>query len=162
MNYIFFIMFSGENLDIRIDFVTREQRASPSQNVDLEENVVTKKYPSTQEVMNLITAERFKTINPSHPEKVNGFLQYMKEERQLLIVDVKTGSSIIKVQASSLHILDELWKDYCTGHLTEVAQKYLVTEDILKDLGLDSVQLTLTINEEEYRAYRKHLLRNEG
>ena len=63
---------------------------------------------------------------------------------------------------SSPHILDELWRDYCTGHLTEVAQKYLVTEDILKDLGLDSVQLTLTINEEEYRAYRKHLLRNEG
>ena len=162
MNYIFFIMFSAENLDIRIDFVTREQGASPTQNVNLEEKVVTKIYPSTQEVMNLITAEHFKTINPSNPENVNGFLHYMKEVRQLLIVDVKTGSLIIKVQASSLHILDELWRDYCTGHLTEVAQKYLVTEDILNDLGLDSVQLTLTINEEEYRAYRKHLLRNEG
>ena len=92
--------------------------------------------------MNLITAEHFKTINPSNPQEGNGFLQYMKEVRQLLIVDVKTGSLIIKVQATSLHVLDELWRDYCTGHLTEVAQKYLVTEDILKELRLDSVQLT--------------------
>ena len=86
----------------------------------------------------------------------------MEEARQVLIVDVKTGSLIITVRCNSLHILDDLWKDYCTGHLQEVAQRYLVTEDILKELGLESVQLTLTINEEEYRAYRKHLLRNEG
>ena len=86
----------------------------------------------------------------------------MEKVRQTIVVDVKTGSLIITVRCTSLLILDELWKDYCTGHLQEVAQRYLVTEDILSELGLDSVQLTLTISEEEYKAYRKNFLRNEG
>ena len=133
-------MFSGQELDLRIDCEVREQGGTSStQTVGGEENDVNKRCPSVQEVLNR-----------------------MEEARQVLIVDVKTGSLIITVRCNSLHILDDLWKDYCTGHLQEVAQRYLVTEDILKELGLESVQLTLTINEEEYRAYRKHLLRNEG
>ena len=86
----------------------------------------------------------------------------MQEMHKVIVVDVKTGSLIITVRCTSLLILDELWKDYYTGHLQEVAQRYLVTEDILNELGLDSVQLTLTISEEEYKAYRKNFLKNEG
>lgn len=159
---IFVYMFSAEKLDIRIDCGAREQGASPTQNVNLEENLATKTYPTTQQVMNLIAAESFKTINPSNPDELNGFHRYLRDTRQLLIVDNKIGSLIITVRCSSLRILDELWEDYCTGHLKEVAQKYLVTEDILEQLGLDSVQLTLTIIEEEYVAYRKNFLKNEG
>ena len=86
----------------------------------------------------------------------------MEKVRQTIVVDVKTGSLIITVRCTSLRILDDLWRDYCTGHLQEVAQRYLVTEDILQQLGLDSVQLTLTISEEEYKAYRENCLKNEG
>ena len=161
--YIFLFMFSGENLDIRIDCYASEQGgASSTQNVNREENVAPKIYPSTQEVMNLITAECFKTINPSNREELNGFCQYLSNIRQLLIVDNKMGSLIITVQCNSLQILDGLWEDYCAGHLQEVARRYLVTEDILKELGVDELQLSLTINEKEYRACRKRLLRHEG
>ena len=120
-----------------------------------------RRIPSSQEVLNLIATKYFETINPSNQEELNGFLQYMEKVRKLILVDVKTGSLIITVRCSSLRILDELWEDYCTGHLNKVAQRYLVTEDFLKELGLDSVQLTLNINEEEYKAYRKHLLRRK-
>lgn len=160
---VHFYLFSGQELDLRIDGEVHKQGGTSStQTVSGEENDVNKRCPSVQEVLNRIADKLVETIDPSDPESINDFLQYMKEARQVLIVDVKTGSLIITVQCSSLHILDDLWKDYCTGHLQEVAQRYLVTEDILKELGLESVQLTLTINEEEYRACRKHLLRNEG
>ena len=156
-------MFSGENLDIRIDCHASEQGgASSTQNVNREENVAPKIYPSTQEVINLIAAEYFKTIDPSNREELNGFYQYLSNIRRLLIVDNKMGSLIITVQCNSLQILDGLWEDYCAGHLQEVAQWYLVTNDILKELGVDELQLTVTINEEEYRVCRKHLLRHEG
>ena len=156
-------MLSGENVDIRIDCDASEQGgASSIQNVNGEENVAPKIYPSTQEVMNLITAECFKTINPSTLEELNGFCEYLSTIRQLLIVDKKMGSLIITVQCNSLQILDGLWEDYCAGHLQEVAQRYLVTRDILKELGVDELQLTVTIKEEEYRACRKRLLRHDG
>ena len=156
-------MFSGQELDLRFDGEVREQGGTSStQTVSGEENDVNKRGPSVQEVLTRIADKLTETIDPSNPESMNVFLQYMREARQVLIVDVKPGSLIITVQCSSLHILDDLWKDYCTGHLLEVAQRCLVTEEILKELGLDSLHLTLTINEEEYRAYRRHLLKNEG
>ena len=138
-------MLSGENLDIRIDCDASEQGgASSTQNVNREENVAPKIYPSTQEVMNLIAAESFKSIDPSNPKELNGFYQYLSNIRQILIVGNKTGSLSITVQCNSLQILDRLWEDYCAGHLP------------------DAIQLTVTINEAEYRACRKRLLRQEG
>ena len=118
--------------------------------------------PSSQEVLNLIADSYLQAIHPPNLEELNGFLQYMQEVRKVIIVDFKTGSLIITVRCTSLRILDDLWKDYCTGHLQEVVQRNLVTEDILQQWGLDSVQLTLTIREEEYKAYRKNFLNNEG
>ena len=156
-------MFSEESLNLRFDCNVPEQVDAPSLlNVNREENAVDRRIPSSQEVLNLIATKYFETINPSNREELNGFLQYMERVRKLILVDVKTGSLIITVRCSSLRILDGLWEDYSTGHLNKVAQRYLVTEDVLKDLGLDSVQLTLTISEEEYKAYRKHLLKSEG
>ena len=136
--------------------------ASSTQNVSGKENVVDRRVPSSQEVLNLIADNYLQAIHHPNLEELNGFLQYMQKARELILVDVKTGSLIITVRCTSLRILDDLWKDYCTGHLQEVAQRNLVTEDILQQWGLDSVQLTLTISEEEYKAYRKNFLKNEG
>ena len=124
--------------------------------------MVDRRGPSSQELLNGIADDYRKAIHPPNLEKLNGFLQFLERVRQAIVVDVKTGSLIITVRCTSLRILDDLWKDYCTGHLQQVAQRYLVTEDILQQLGLDSVKLTLTISEEEYKAYRNHFLKNEG
>ena len=161
--FIYLFVFTGENLAVVVDCEACEQEgASPTQNVNREKNALQNRYPSSQEIVNLIAEKYIQTIDPSNPEGLNGFLEYMEKVRQTIVIDVKKGSLIITVQCSSLHILDELWEDYCTGHLKEVAQRCLVTEDILKELGVDAVQLTVTINEEEYRAYRKYLLGHEG
>ena len=156
-------VFPEENLDIRIDCDATEQGgASSTQNVNREENMANRQYPSVQDVMSLVADKYLQAIPPSNRDDLHSFHRYLRETRQLLIVDNKSGSLIITVQACSLYILDELWRDYCTGHLQDVAQRYLVTEDILQQLGLDSVQLTLTISEEKYKAYRKTFLKNEG
>ena len=74
----------------------------------------------------------------------------------MLFVDAQPGSLIITVECSSLLILDELWEDYYTGYLNEMAQRYLVTEDVLKEFGLTEMKLMTTIMESEYRKCRSH------
>ena len=118
--------------------------------------------PSSQEVLNSIATKYLQELNPSTPEEFNKFIQYMKEVRKVIVVDVQNGSLILILECSSLQILDELWEDYCTGHLNEVAQKFLVTDEILKEFGLAEVKLTTTINEEEYKACRELLLNSSS
>ena len=81
----------------------------------------------------------------------------MEKVRQVIVVDKKPGSLKIILECTSLEILDELWQDYCTGNLGKVVQAFLVTEEILKKLGL-----TEAIEEEEYRTCREHFFKREG
>ena len=118
--------------------------------------------PTKQEVLNLAASKYLQAIDPSKPEDLNGFVYYLEKVRKVRIVDTRSGSLIITVECSSLEILEGLWEDYCTGYFIEMAQKYLVTDDILKELGLTEVKLTTTILEEEYRACREHLLQYSG
>ena len=118
--------------------------------------------PSSQEVLNSIATKYLQELNPSTPEEFNEFIQYMEKVRKVIIVNVHTGSLILILECSSLQILDELWEDYCTGHLNKVAQKFLVTDEILKEFGLAEVKLTTTINEEEYKACRELLLNSSS
>ena len=126
------------------------------------ENVGVRGVPSAQGVLNFIAYKYFQSVDPSKPEELNGYLQYLKEVRKVLLVDAQRGSLIITVKCSSLQILEELWEDYCTGHLNEMAQKFLVTEEILKEFGLVTVKLTTTIAEEEYSACQKYFLTHPG
>jgi len=140
----------GGELGLRINAMTKR-------GVE-EENVGSTNSRSTQQVLDFIAHKYFKTVDPSVPEELNGFLRYLKEVRKVLVLDTKPGSLIITVKCTSLQILDELWEDYCSGHLNEVAQTFLVTKDILEMFGLIEMKFTTTIVEEEYRACRKYIL----
>ena len=117
---------------------------------------------STQQVLNLAAAKYLQTTDPSKPEDLNGFVYYLENVRKVLIVETKQGSLIITVECSSLEILDAMWNDYCTGYLDKMAQKYLVTEDVLNELGLNEVKLTATILKEEYSSCRNYILQFSG
>ena len=94
-------------------------------------------------------------------EDFNGFARYMKEIRETIVLpgdhDDMPGSLIITVECGSLKILNELWQDYCTGDLDRAVQEYLVTKDILKNLGLTEVKLKTTINGSDYIDCQKYL-----
>ena len=116
---------------------------------------------SAQEVLNSI-ASKCLTVDPSKPEQLNGFLMYLEEVRNVLFIEACQGSLVITVACSSLQILDELWKDYRSGFVNEMAQTFLMTEDILKEFGLTNLKLKTTITDAEYRACRNGLLTPRG
>ena len=127
-----------------------------------EAGVGNKAVPNTQNVLNSIALKYLKKVDPSKPEELNGFPQYLKDVRKVLVRDVQPGSLMLSALCSSLEILDALWYDYCTGHLNDMARKYLVTTDILKEFDLTELKLTATIQGEEYIAARKLFLRGSG
>ena len=117
--------------------------------------------PTSQGVMNFIAHKCFQTVNTTKPEELNGFLQYLTNVRKVLVLDAQPGSLILTALCSSLKILDTLWYDYCTGHLNDMAQKYLLTEHVLKEFDLTELKLTTTIQGEEYIAARKFFMQGE-
>ena len=118
--------------------------------------------PTSQGVMNFIARKYFQTVNTTKPEELNGFLQYLTNVRKVLVLDPQQGSLILTALCSSLKILDTLWYDYCTGHLNDMAQKYLLTEHVLKEFDLTELKLTTTIQGEEYIAARKFFMQGSG
>ena len=136
--------------------VTSSQSQVSNTTASLSENVGNGDIPS-QQILNLIASKYVNNLNPSTPEEFNGFIRYMKEVRDVILVDSKLGSLIITVECGSLKILEELWQDYCTGNLGRVVQECLVTEDILKELGLSEIKLITTIDEKDYKDCQKYL-----
>ncbi|XP_068752743.1 uncharacterized protein [Montipora capricornis] len=111
---------------------------------------------STQALLNRIAEKYLQDVSPSNPEEYNRFMIYLTEIRKALVVDVKSGSLIVTVEVGSEEILEELWEDYCNGHLNEMAQKLLVTEELLEEFGLIELKLTTLIAEEEYQACKRY------
>ena len=127
---------------------------SNSQVACLPTNFGKRNIPSEGELFRSIAAKYLQDINPSSPDEYNRFLEYLIEIRKVLFVGAQVGSLIITVECNSLLILDELWEDYYTGYLNEMAQKCLVTEGFLKEFGLTEVKLMTMILETEYRKCR--------
>ena len=75
---------------------------------------------------------------------------YLRNNLNAFVEHIKLGSLSITVKCSSLHILEELWEDYMSGHLNRVVQETLVTHEVLENLGLDELKLKVFISEEEY------------
>ncbi|XP_068670814.1 polyubiquitin-C-like isoform X1 [Montipora foliosa] len=110
----------------------------------------------TQAVLNTIAYRTFQRLDPSTPEQMNEFVLYLERVHKALVVSVKSGSLVITVEVSSLQSLEDLWEDYCLGHVNKMAQKYLLTKEILEEFGLLEVKLTTFIAEEEYRACQEY------
>ena len=118
--------------------------------------------PTAHEVLNFIALKYFQTVDTTKPEERSEFLSYLTAVRSLLFQSTQTGSLIVTVLCTSLEILDALWYDYCTGHLSDVAQKYLVTKDVLREFDLTELKLTTTLQLEECMAARKFFLEGSG
>ena len=118
--------------------------------------------PTTQELINTVAAWYLQKVKPSNRDELKEFVDYMEKFRNVIVLGIKKGSLIFTLECGSVQILDELWEDYSTGHLNEVAQSCLVTTNFLEEFGLSSLKLTSNIKEEDYRACRQRLATNEG
>ena len=91
----------------------------------------------------------------------NLLFEYLSQTLRLDIFGYGMGSLFIAVKCSSKDILDELWKDYKSGHLNEIAEKNLITPQVLEKLGLAELKFKTIINEEHYKKCREFLVNQE-
>ena len=111
-------------------------------------------HPTAQDVLCLVELKYLKKLDAS-----NGFVDWLVNVKHALIIATETGSLIITVKCSSLEMLQELWRDYESGVVDEMAQNFLVTKDVLNELNLTEARLKTTIPDEEYKACQEQLLR---
>ncbi len=122
---------SVESTNVVMPITPFQQQAPPM--IDLKgEDVALAGHSLTQNVLNFIAHKYFQDVDPSKPEELNGFLQYLKDKHSVRFVDTQQGGLIITLECSSLKRLKGLWEDYSSGRLNEMAQKFLVTEDVLR------------------------------
>ena len=89
---------------------------------------------------------------------MGAFIEHVMKAYNLALESVEVGSLIIKVQCPTLESLESLWNDYCCGHLNEVAERFLVTDEIRNKLNLETIRLKKTITEENYLFCKKTLV----
>ena len=67
-----------------------------------------------------------------------------------------------EVQCPTLESLESLWNDYHSGHLNEVAERYLVTDEIKRKFNLETFKFKTTLEEENYLICKKTLMEKPG
>jgi len=117
--------------------------------------------PTSDEIFRLIINRLLQVVPLSSREDFDDLIEIMSTMRGIVTQDVKMGSLVITVKCRSLLVLEDLWIDYTSGHLNEMVQKCLVTEDILNDLGLSELKLCTTMREADYKAC-KQILQKSG
>ena len=90
-------------------------------------------------------------------EKAKWLFYYLEGVRGVKVKRAIEGSLIITVECPTLEILEQLWDDYCSGHLNAVVQEYLLTDDIKRRLHVEFVKLKTTICEEDYLVCKQFL-----
>ena len=72
------------------------------------------------------------------------------------------GSLVIKGQCPDLQSLESLWNDYNSGVLNEAAERFLVTDDIKREINLETVKLKTIIEVDNYLCCKKALTEDSG
>ena len=88
--------------------------------------------------------------------------EFLKKAFEVAVMMVKSGSLIITVQCLTLESLESLWNAYCSGYLNDIVERFLVTDEIKRKLGMDNVRLKTTIEEENYLICKKAFIENSG
>ena len=93
---------------------------------------------------------------------VTALLEFLETVYSVSLRALNVGSLIISLNCKTLKGLDQLWKDYLSGHLNKVAERYLVTDEVKTMLSRGKINLKTTIDEENYLNCRKVLLESSG
>ena len=90
------------------------------------------------------------------------FVKHLENTYNVTLTSVGVGSLVIKVQCPDLQSLESLWNDYCSGVLNEAAERFLVTDDMKKEINLETLRLKTIIEEESYLICKKALMEKSG
>ncbi|XP_074621195.1 uncharacterized protein LOC141879795 isoform X3 [Acropora palmata] len=86
---------------------------------------------------------------------LKSFTDHLIESYGVNLVTFAVGSVIIILECPTLESLEHLWMDYFAGHLDKTAERYLVNDEMKRELNLETICFTITIEEENYLNCRK-------
>ena len=93
---------------------------------------------------------------------LSAFVKHLENTYNVTLTSVGVGSLVIKVQCPDLQSLESLWNDYCSGDLNKAAERFLVTDDMKKEINLETLRLKTIIEEDSYLICKKALLEKSG
>ena len=103
-----------------------------------------------------------KKIKLSTAKGLSTFVKHLENTYNVTLTSVGVGSLVIKVQCPDLQSLESLWNDYCSGVLNEAAERCLVTDDMKKEINLETLRLKTIIVEESYLTCKRALMEKSG
>lgn len=112
-------------------------------------------------VLKLIEEAYMRTHDPSGPDEINKFQEFMAE-LNVIITGTSRGSLVITLRIDSLQILENLWNVYCSGYLGKMVQSCLATDYVLNKLNLRELKLKTTILKEDYEACKRQFTQSSG
>ena len=119
------------------------------------------KKEAVEKILSLTVQNYFKFNDHSrddHAQALKFFTDLLIDTYGVNLVSVGEGSVTIIVECPSLESLEHLWRDYLNGYLNKVAERYLITNEMRKELNLETVCLTTTIEEENYLKCKNALM----
>ena len=120
------------------------------------------KKESLKEILKPSVTAYMKYHRPSTLLDFDNFFGHMTKIYRTALVSVKISSLVISVKCPTLESLERLWKDYQSGCLNDMAERFLVTDELKRKLGLDNIRLKTTIEEENYLICKRAFLENSG
>ena len=93
---------------------------------------------------------------------LSAFVKHFENTYNVTLTSVGVGSLVIKVQCPDLQSLESLWNDYCSGVLNDAAETFLVTDDMKKEINLETLRLKTFIEKESYLTCKRALMEKSG
>ena len=93
---------------------------------------------------------------------LSDFVKHLENIYNISVTSVGMGSLIIEGQCPDLQSLERLWKDYHSGVLNEAAERFLVTDEIKREINLETVKLKTIIEVDNYLICKKALTEKSG
>ena len=93
---------------------------------------------------------------------LSDFVNHLENIYNISVTSVGMGSLVIEGQCPDLQSLERLWKDYHSGVLNEAAESFLVTDEIKREINLETVKLKTIIEVDNYLICKKALTEKSG
>ena len=103
-----------------------------------------------------------KTTKLSTANGLSDFVKHLESTYNFSLTSVGMGSLVIKGQCPDLQSLESLWNDNHSGVLNEAAERLLVTDDIKREINLETVKLKTIIEVDNYLICKKALTEKSG
>ncbi|XP_068687496.1 ankyrin-2-like [Montipora foliosa] len=120
-----------------------------------------------KEVYNLLETQvksfvKSRDYSSNKQKGVRALTKFITQAYKVSLKAVNMGSLEIILHCLTLRSLEHMWNDHLSGHLNKVAERYLVTDEMKKKVGLETINLKTAIDEENYLACRNFFTEMSG